>query len=126
MSRFISQLQALNGPQCLSGLLAFTMAIFIDLLLIPDRPGGPIKPIKKACVHPTASTEWARRVHSVLVRPACVHHGQIRYPAKSFNFFEGKFRVYEACLQALNGPVGPIQCLSGLLVFTRARFITQL
>ena len=32
---------------------------------------------KKACVHPTASTEWARRAHSVLVRLACVHHGQI-------------------------------------------------
>ena len=27
-------------------------------------------------------------------------------------------------LQALNGPVGPIQCLSGLLAFTLARFIT--
>ena len=33
--------------------------------------------MKKACVHPTASTEWARRAHSVLVRLACVHHGQI-------------------------------------------------
>ena len=28
-------------------------------------------------------------------------------------------------LQALNGPVGPIQCLSGLLAFTMARSITN-
>ena len=32
--------------------------------------------------NPTASTDWTRRVQSVLVRLACVHHGQIRYPVK--------------------------------------------
>ena len=43
---------------------------------------GPkgLKNIRKACVQPTASTEWARRAHSVLVSLACVHHGQIHYP----------------------------------------------
>ena len=73
-----------------------------------------------ACVHPTASSDWTRRVQSVLVRHACVHHGQIRYPAKSFNYFEGKFRVYEACLRSPNckhwmDPQGPfIACQASL------------
>ena len=31
--------------------------------------------IQKACVHPTASTEWARRAHLVLVSLAFIHHG---------------------------------------------------
>ena len=70
----VTQLQALNGPvgpiQCLSGLLAFTMARSNTLL----------------------------------------------QAAKSFNHFEGKFRVY-ACV------VGPFQCLSGLIAFPMARSV---
>ena len=50
------------------------MSIFTDLLYAPVWPGGPKKHFN-ACVHQTASTEWARRVHSVLVSLACIHHG---------------------------------------------------
>ena len=79
-------LQALTGPegssQCLSGLLPFTMARSFTIYL-RARSGF----MRHACSHPTASTEWARRAHSVLVRPACVHRGQIRDPAKSFKYF---------------------------------------
>ena len=75
ISRFmlaVTQLQALTGPegssQCLSGLLAFTTARSI------------------ICVHATASTDWTRRVQSVLVMPASFHHGQISYRHSYKNF----------------------------------------
>ena len=76
-----TQLQALTGPegssQCLSGLLPFTMARSFTIIL---RARSEF--MRHACSHPTASTEWARRAHSVLVRPACVHHGQIHYQSQ--------------------------------------------
>ena len=37
----------------------------------------------------TASTEWARRAHSVLVRPACVHQGKGHNPTLSFEWAGG-------------------------------------
>ena len=82
-----TQLQALTGPvgssQCLSGLLAFTIArsvTFQDHLTIL-RASSEF--MRLACVHPTASIDWTRRVQSVLVRLACVHHRQIHNPTPS-------------------------------------------
>ena len=37
----------------------------------------------------TASTEWARRAHSVLVRPACVHQGKVHNPTLRIEWAEG-------------------------------------
>ena len=37
----------------------------------------------------TASTEWARRAHSVLVRPACIHQGKVHNPTLSFEWSGG-------------------------------------
>ena len=75
------QLQALTGPEgssyCLSGLLAFTMTKSVTLQNHLTILKATSEFMRLACVHPTASTEWARRAHSVLVRPSCVHHGQI-------------------------------------------------
>ena len=78
----VTQLQALTGPegssQCLSGLLAFTMARSVTLQNHLTFLRASSEFMRLACVHPTASTEWARRAHSVLVSLACVHHSQIR------------------------------------------------
>ena len=87
----VTQLQALTGPegssQCLSGLLAFSMAGSVTLQNHLTILRASSEFMRLACIHPTASTDWTRRVQSVLVRPACVHRGQIRDPAKSFNYF---------------------------------------
>ena len=76
-----TQLQAVTGPegssQCLSGMLAFTMAKSVTPQNHLTMLRTSSEFMRLACVHPTASTEWARRAHSVLVRLACVHHGQI-------------------------------------------------
>ena len=77
-----------------------------------------------ACVHPTASTDWTRRVQSVLVRPACVHHGQICYIYR-FIYLQ-IYRFIHIYLQPLNGTGGPIQSLPGLLVLTMSIFMALL
>ena len=79
-----TQLQALTGPegssQCLSGLLAFTIAKSVTPLNHLTILRATSRFVRLACVHPTACTEWARRAHSVLVRLACDHLGRIHYP----------------------------------------------
>ena len=60
--------------------------------------------MRLACLHPSASTEWTRRVHSVLVSLP--------------------FMLAFTQLQALTGPEGSSQCLSGLLAFTMTRSVT--
>ena len=83
----VTQLQALTGPegssQCLSGLLAFTMAGSVTLQNHLTILRASSEFMRLACIHPTASTEWARRAHSVLVRPACVHQGKVHNPTAS-------------------------------------------
>ena len=121
-----TQLQAVAGPegssQCLSGMLAFTMAKSVTLQNHLTILRASSEFMRLDCVHPTASTEWARRAHSVLVRPACVHHGQIHNPTPStawaLRTIQSLELGYEPCpgernqaWQALNGPYGPIQCL---------------
>ena len=64
------------------------------------------------------------RVQSVLVRPACVHHGQICYIYR-FIYLQ-IYRFIHIYLQPLNGTGGPIQSLSGLLVLTMAIFMALL
>ena len=96
ISRFMlafTQLQALTGPegssQCLSGLLAFTMARSVTLQNHLTILRASSEFMRLACIHPTASTEWARRAHSVLVRPACVHQGKVHNPTLSFEWSGG-------------------------------------
>ena len=83
-----TQLQALTGPegssQCLSGLPAFTMARSVSLL---NHSSSDF--LRFAGVHQTAGTEWARRAHSVLVRPACVHQGKVHNQTLRFEWAEG-------------------------------------
>ena len=85
-----TQLQALTGPegssQCLSALLAFTMARSVTLQNhLPILKAGS-EFMRRACVHPTASIEWERRAHSVLVRPACIYQGKVHKPTLSFEW----------------------------------------
>ena len=58
-----TQLQALTGPegssQCLSGLLAFTMARSVTLQNHLTFFRASSEFMRLACVQPTASTEWA-------------------------------------------------------------------
>ena len=88
-----TQLQAVTGPegssQCLSGMLAFTMAKSVTPQNHLTILRASSEFMRLACVHPTASTEWARRAHSVLVRPACVHQGKVHNPTLSFEWSGG-------------------------------------
>ena len=88
-----TQLQALTGPegssQCLSGMLAFTMAKSVTPQNHLTILRASSEFMRLACVHPTASTEWARRAHSVLVRPACVHQGKVHNPTLCFEWARG-------------------------------------
>ena len=125
-----------GSSQCLSCMLAFTMAKSVTLQNHLTILRASSEFMRLACVHPTESTEWARRAHSLIVRPACVHQGKVHNPTLSFEWSGGphhdsmRFAYVTTArfitqLQALQRPGGPLQCLSGLLAFTMARFITS-
>ena len=66
---------------------------------------------------PTASTEWARRAHSVFVRLACVNHGQIHYPTPSIVWARRAYAelVRFACIHhcKIHDPSPSTECLNG-------------
>ena len=69
------------------------------------------------------------RTHGVLPRTKMVFtQARLRALLQALDWPGGpkkhKKKLAFTQLQALNGPVGPIQCLSGLRAFTTARFIT--
>ena len=70
-------------------LLVFTMAGSITLQNNLTIFRARLEFMRLACVHPTASTDWTRRVQSVLVRPACVHQGKVHNPTLSFEWAGG-------------------------------------
>ena len=88
-----TQLQAVTrhegSSQCLSGMLAFTMAKSVTPKNHLTILRASSEFMRLACVHPTASTEWARRAHSVLVRPACVKQGKVHNPTLSIEWAGG-------------------------------------
>ena len=83
-----TQLQALTGPegssQCLSGMRAFTMGKSVTLKNHLTILKASSECMRLACVHPTASTKWAHRAYSVLVRPACIHQCKVHNPTLRF------------------------------------------
>ena len=156
ISRFMlafTQLQALTGPegssQCLSGLLAFTMARSVTNhswmqfanvyhVQIPNPTASTALArranavlVRLACVHQgqvhnrTPSTAWARRAHAVLVSLACGHHSQIHNllgacePLFKLCFF----KFYDKILKNLNFMFYPLNQISSK---NALKFLSQL